>query len=217
MLVGLFYWYINLFMFLFKLTLIPTKIQSFFEFLIGVMFDMFRGQLGSKLLVDGVFFFPFFFTVFFFVLTYNLLGLLPFGFTITAHIIITFFFALLFNLSFFFVGLYMHSINFFLLFVPRDAPFALIPLIVVIEILSYLIRSFSLSLRLFANMMAGHCLLHVLSLFFFKLYVQTFLFFLGLIFVIFCVFILEFVIALLQTYVFVMLLLVYLTEALALH
>lgn len=184
------------------------------EFVYLFILGMVKQQSG----IQGQNFFPFFFFVFWFILFSNLLGLLPYGFTVTGHIIITFFLALSFNLSFFIYGLYNHGLKFFLLFLPKGAPSFLIPLLVVIETLSYLLRTLSLSIRLFANMMAGHTLMFILSSFILSFLNIGFLGFFPVLLVftlLFCVFILEVGIGFLQAYVFVILLSIYLKDGIS--
>ena len=128
--------------------------------------------------------------------------------------------ALSFNLGFIFLGFYLHNVKFLTLFVPSGVPKALLPLILVIEVISYLIRTFSLSLRLFANMMAGHTLLHILSSF-----VVAFLLIGGLLvsfsviplLLVLAVMLLEIGIAFLQAYVFTILLCIYANDSINLH
>lgn len=202
---------IFLFFGVYNATLIPNYWQSVIELMYKFVFDTLNQQAGLK----GQKFFPIFFSTFIFIMFANLIGLLPFGVTVTAQIIVTFALAFSFNLGFFFLGLIYHRLKFFNLFVPSDAPSALVPLIVVIEIVSYAIRTFSLSLRLFANMMAGHTLLHILSSFIIKfwqggLYLIA-IFPFGLVLIIT---VLEFGIAFLQAYVFMILLCIYLNDSL---
>jgi len=195
---------------------LPARWQVVIESLYLFVLEMVQQQAGYK----AYRYFPLFATTFFFILGANLLGLTPFAFTITSHIIITFTLALAFNIGFAFVGLVFHKLHFFSFFVPKGVPVWLLPLIVVIEVVSYLIRTFSLSLRLFANMMAGHTLLQILSSF-----VIAFLNTHGLIillaivpfFLVFFVTALEVGIAFLQAYVFTILLCIYVNDALNLH
>ena len=156
-------------MFLFKFLKNFYFFENFYDFLFKTIYLFLIDILIQQTHGDGIKYFPFFFNIFLFILCCNFFGLLPFSFTITAHLSITFFFALSFNLGFFFIGLLKHKLVSFLLFVPQGAPKPLLPLIVIIEIVSYLIRTFSLSIRLFANMMAGHCLLFIISSFVFTL------------------------------------------------
>lgn len=188
-------------------------VENFYDFL----FDMLR-QTGN--FPKGLPFFPVFVTIFFLVLSLNLIGLLPFGFTVTSHIIVTFFLAFSFNLSFFILGFQKHGLYFLKLFVPSGVPKVLLPLIVVIEVVSYFIRTFSLSLRLFANMMAGHTLLQILSGFVLALGgVVGLLSFFSVVpfFLVLAVTALEIAIAFIQAYVFTILLFIYLNDSLNLH
>jgi ATP synthase subunit 6 len=166
------------------------------------------GDLGKK-------YYIIIFSIFFLIISSNLLGMLPFGFTLTAHLSLTFFLAFSVNLGLIVLGFYKNKFNFLLLFVPKGAPLFLMPLIVVIEVVSYLIRTFSLSIRLFANMMAGHCPLFVISMFIFILvdfYSHLVMFPIFMIYVL--IFILEFAIAVLQAYVFTILVCIYLNDSL---
>jgi len=141
----------------------------------------------------------------------NLVGLIPFNFTVTSHLCVTLFLALGFNLGFLVWGLRYHGFRFFGLFVPSGAPVFLLPLIVVIEVVSYLIRPVSLALRLFANMMAGHTLVHIILGF--AAGAST----VGVVMAsvgIFAVTLLEGGIAVLQAYVFVVLCCIYTRDAL---
>jgi F-type H+-transporting ATPase subunit a len=158
-----------LLLFLFKFIKNFYLYESLYELLFKNIYLFILDIIIQQTHGEGIKYFPFFFNIFIFILCCNFFGLLPFSFTITAHLSITFFFALSFNLGFFFIGILKHKFAFFLLFVPQGAPKALLPLIVIIEVVSYLIRTFSLSIRLFANMMAGHCLLYIISSFVFTL------------------------------------------------
>lgn len=196
--------------------LIPARWQVLAESFYIFVLDMVYQQAGKK----AYRYFPLFITTFFFILGANLIGLTPFAFTLTSHIIITFTLALAFNIGFAFVGLFFHKLRFFTLFVPKGVPTLLLPLIVVIEVVSYVIRTFSLSLRLFANMMAGHTLLQILASFVIAfLNTNGLLIVLGLIpfFLVFFVTVLEVGIAFLQAYVFTILLCIYVNDALNLH
>jgi ATP synthase subunit 6 len=141
--------------------------------------------------------------------------MLPFGYTITAHFIVTFFLSFIINLGLIIYGFYLHKFNFLKLFDPEGTPSLLRPLIIVIEVISYLIRTFSLSIRLFANMMAGHCLLFVISSFaIICLSKFSIIMFIPFIFIYIAIFILEFCIAFLQAYVFTILVCIYLKDSL---
>lgn len=139
--------------------LVPTRIQSMAELSYEFVANMLRDSAGE----EGMKFFPFVFTVFMFVMTANLIGIIPYAFTVTSHLIITLSLALLVFLTVFLYGLYKNGLKFFKLFVPHGIPFYILPLIVVIEIISFLSRPVSHSVRLFANMLAGHITLKVFA------------------------------------------------------
>ncbi|MBY0354248.1 MAG: F0F1 ATP synthase subunit A [Rickettsiales bacterium] len=158
-------------------------------------------------------FIPFMFTVFFFVLTANLLGLVPYSFTVTSHIIVTFALSALVFLGVTAVGFYHHGLHFLKMFVPSGVPLPLIPLLVPIEVISYLARPITLSIRLAANMTAGHILLKVVAGFVIALGIAgvvPLLLLVGLIGF-------EVFIAFLQAYIFTILTCVYLHDALHMH
>jgi len=192
--------------------LVPTSFQLVLEGLYSFILTMIREQTASAALP----FFPLIFLVFSFIILSNLLGLFPFSFTLTAQFALTFALALSFNLAFLFQGFASHGLTFLRLFVPSEAPAVLVPLIVAIEVVSYTIRTFSLSIRLFANMMAGHTLLHILATFALKMAQSGgLLLFVALLpfLLVMAVFVLEFAIALIQAYVFAILLCIYANDA----
>jgi F-type H+-transporting ATPase subunit a len=141
--------------------IIPGRLQALAESTYEFVHDMATGQIGE----EGRRFFPFIFSIFMFVLMGNLLGLLPYAFTFTSHIAVTFVLALIVFVLVTAVGLVMHGWHFFTYFFPQGAPKALAPLIIPIEVISYLSRVVSLSVRLFANMVAGHVMLIVFASF----------------------------------------------------
>jgi F-type H+-transporting ATPase subunit a len=157
--------------------------------------------------------FPILFTLFNYILLCNLLGLLPFGFTLTAHIVQTFSLGFSIFLGIVIFGINSHKQKFLTLFVPEGVNIIFAFFLVFIELVSYIIRPFSLSVRLFANMLAGHTLLAILSSFVLILAASSYWFIalLPLLFVIFVV-ILECAIALIQSYVFVILVCIYINE-----
>jgi F-type H+-transporting ATPase subunit a len=156
-------------------------------------------------------YFPFVFSLFMFVLFCNMLGMLPYSFTVTSHIIVTFALAAIIFLGVTIIGFVNHGIGYLKLFIPSGVPLFLLPLIVIIEIISYLSRPVSLSVRLFANMMAGHTMLKVFGGFVISLGVLG-----GLLPLSFTVALtgLEILIAFLQAYVFAILTCIYLNDAL---
>lgn len=198
----------------FYLSIVPSKLQIFLEFVYNFIFTILKQQAGYK----GRFYFPLLFFIFFFILLSNLIGLFPLSFTLTSHIFVTFYLAFSLNFGMIILGFAKHNLKFLLIFVPKGAPKGLLPLIVVIEVISYLLRTFSLSVRLFANMMAGHTLLHILSSFVLQLQSAGNGLFSILPYVItLMVMVLELAIALIQAYVFVILVSIYLKDSLELH
>lgn len=139
--------------------LVPGRLQSISEMAYEFVASMLRDAAGSQ----GMKFFPFVFSLFMFVLVANLFGLFPYFFTITSHIIVTFALALLVIGTVVIYGFMKHGFGFLKLFVPQGVPGVLIPLVVLIEIISFLSRPISLSVRLFANMLAGHITLKVFA------------------------------------------------------
>jgi F-type H+-transporting ATPase subunit a len=139
--------------------LVPARMQSIAELSYEFVADTIKASSGT----EGMKFFPFVFTIFMFVLFANIIGLIPYAFTVTSHIIITATLALLVFLTVTVYGFYRHGLHFLKLFVPSGIPIAILPMIVFIEILSYLSRPVSHSIRLFANMLAGHITLKVFA------------------------------------------------------
>jgi F-type H+-transporting ATPase subunit a len=138
---------------------VPTRLQSAAELTYEFVATMLRSTAGQ----EGMRFFPFVFTIFMFVLTLNMLGLIPYAFTVTSHIIITAALALTVFFTVLIYGLMRHGLHFFNLFVPKGVPGYILPMIVAIEILSFISRPISHSVRLFANMLAGHIALKVFA------------------------------------------------------
>ncbi len=193
--------------------LVPGRWQSAAEMTYEFIAQTLRDSAGS----DGMRFFPFVFTLFMFVLVSNLWGMFPYFFTVTAHIIITAALALAVILLVVFYGLKRHKFGFFLLFVPKGVPGAILPFIVVIEVLSFLSRPLSLSIRLFANMLAGHITLKVFAGFVIGLASLGVVGVLGAILPLaatVALTALEFLVAALQAYVFAILTCLYLNDAL---
>ena len=140
---------------------VPGRLQALAEGAYEFVHDLAIGQIGE----EGKRFFPFIFTLFMFILVGNLLGLLPYAFTFTSHIAVTFALAAVVFVLITVVALVIHGRRFFGYFFPEGAPVALAPLIIPIELISYLSRPVSLSVRLFANMVAGHVMLKVFASF----------------------------------------------------
>ncbi len=190
--------------------LVPSKIQLITEMSYSFVAKMINDTAGS----NAKPFFPFIFTLFMFVLFCNMIGMLPYSFTVTSHIIVTFVLAAIVFIGVTIIGFVKHGIKYLELFVPKGVPLALLPLIVVIEIISYLSRPVSLSVRLFANMMAGHTMLKVFGGFVISLGLLG-----GWLPLSFSVALtgLEILVAFLQAYVFAILTCIYLNDALNLH
>jgi F-type H+-transporting ATPase subunit a len=141
--------------------LVPGRLQSGVETIYEFIADTVRQSAGE----EGMKFFPFIFSIFAFVLVCNLIGLVPYSFTVTSHIIITASLAVLVFIIVIGYGFWKNGLKFLQLFVPSGVPGWLLPLIVVIEIISFLSRPLSLSVRLFANMLAGHIALSIIASF----------------------------------------------------
>jgi F-type H+-transporting ATPase subunit a len=200
-----------------KRALVPSRRQSVAEISYTFVADMIRSAAGSA----GLQFFPFIYALFLFVLFANLFGLIPFihAFTVTSHIIVTLTLALVVFTMVIVVGVYKHGIGFLRLFVP-DVPWYMLPLLTPIEVISFLSRPLSLSVRLFANMLAGHIMLSVFGGFVVSLAAAGGAFsvlsiapLIGII----GISALEFLVAFLQAYVFAILTCIYLNDALHLH
>ena len=193
-----------------KKSLIPSKIQIITEMCYSFIAKMINDTAGS----NAKPFFPFIFTLFMFVLFCNMVGMLPYAFTVTSHIIVTLMLATVVFIGVTIIGFIKHGFKYLELFVPKGVPVALLPLIVIIEIISYLSRPVSLSVRLFANMMAGHTMLKVFGGFVISLGLLG-----GWLPLSFSVALtgLEILVAFLQAYVFAILTCIYLNDALNLH
>ena len=142
-------------------SLVPGRLQSTAELTYEFVANTIRSTAGT----EGMRFFPFVFTLFTFILAVNLIGLIPYSFTVTTHIVITATLALSVFLTVLVYGFWKHGLHFFNLFVPKGIPIYILPLIVFIEVLSFLSRPISHSVRLFANMLAGHITLKVFASF----------------------------------------------------
>lgn len=190
---------------------VPNKKQALAELLYGFVDNMLTTNVSGYSAID---YFPFIFTLFFYVLSCNVLGLMPYGFTVTSHITITFALGLMVAVFVTVVGFCRHGIKFFNIFLPPGTPWWLMPLMAAIEVLTYFARSVTLAIRLGANMIAGHTMLKVVALFvaqisvFFAVVPFAFLILLNL---------LELFVAALQAYIFAILTCVYLNSVINLH
>ena len=191
---------------------VPGRLQSAAELAYEFIAGMLRSATGEK----GMRFFPMVFCLFIFILICNLVGLLPYSFTVTSHIVVTATLAMAVFLTVIVVGIYEHGFGFFKLFVPSGVPIYILPLVVAIEVISFFTRPLSHSVRLFANMLAGHITLNVFGSFVVMLLgagaavkalaVLPFAMTIGLD-------ALELLVAFLQAYVFAMLTCMYLNDA----
>ena len=193
--------------------LVPGRWQSSAELTYEFMAKTLRDAAGS----EGMRFFPFVFSLFIFILIANLLGMVPYFFTVTSQIIITATMAMMVILTVIIYGFMRHGLGFFRLFVPSGLPMALLPFVTFIEVLSFLSRPISLSIRLFGNMLAGHITLKVFAGFVVALGSAGFAGILGAVLPLFGIVALtalEFLVSALQAYVFAILTCLYLNDAL---
>ena len=198
-----------------KASIIPSKSQSLVELTYEFIADMIGDNIGK----EGMKYLSFIFSLFIFILLGNLLGMLPYSFTWTSHIIVTFAISFFIFILVTFIAIAKHGLLKFLgFFAPSGVPKAMLILLVPIEVISYLSRPVSLSVRLFANMMAGHTLLKVIGGFVFVLGANSFIIG-GALPVAFLIALtgLEIVIAFLQAYVFAILTCLYINDAIHLH
>ena len=193
-------------------SLVPGRLQSVAEISYEFVANMVTNSAGT----EGMKFFPFVFTLFMFVLFANIIGLIPYTFTVMSHIIITSALAALVFLVVVVYGFWKNGLRFFNLFVPKGIPIYILPLVVVIEVMSFLSRPISHSVRLFANMLAGHITLQVFAGFVTMLGGLGILGFLGAALpfaLVVALYALELLVALLQAYVFAILTCIYLNDA----
>jgi F-type H+-transporting ATPase subunit a len=189
--------------------LVPSRWQSAAELSYEFIANMIRDNVGSA----GRPYFPFIFTLFMFVLFGNLIGMVPYTFTYTSHIAVTFALAAFIFIGVTLIALARHGWHFFTFFAPKGMPLVLQLLLVPIEVISYLIRPMTLSIRLFANMMAGHTMLVIFAGFVVAMGIFGVLpLALNIFFIL-----LELLVAVLQAYVFTILTCIYLNDAIHLH
>jgi ATP synthase subunit 6 len=194
--------------------IIPSPFQNLVEELHFFILSTVHQQATSR----GIAFFPIIMFNFIYILSANLVSLLPFSFTLTAVFLSVLLLALSFNVFFLFLGLRLNGFKFFYLFYRQDLELALRLFLVPIEVFSYCLRTISLSIRLFANMMAGHTLLHIISGFIiYTLPTVPFVLDIFLILLIVAIFMLELMVAFLQAFIFTILLSIYLNDALNPH
>ena len=190
-------------------SIIPSRMQLLSEMSYNFIAQLLNDTVGDQ----GKKYFPFVFSIFMFVLIGNMLGMVPYSFTFTSHIIVTFALAAVVFIGVTVLGFAKHGLHFFSFFVVPGLPWYMLPILIPIEVISYLARPISLSVRLFANMLAGHTLLKVFAGFVLPLS------FLGVVPLAFIVALtgLEILIAFLQAYVFAILTCLYINDAINLH
>jgi F-type H+-transporting ATPase subunit a len=190
-------------------SIIPSRMQLMSELSYNFIAQLLNDTVGN----EGKKYFPFVFSIFMFVLIGNMLGMLPYSFTFTSHIIVTFALAALVFIGVTVLGFAKHRLHFFSFFVVPGLPWYMLPILIPIEVISYLARPISLSVRLFANMLAGHTLLKVFAGFVLPLGIA------GVVPLTFIVALtgLEILIAFLQAYVFAILTCMYINDAIHLH
>jgi F-type H+-transporting ATPase subunit a len=188
---------------------VPGRWQLLAELSYQFIAKMVSDNIGK----EGRTYFPLIFSIFMFVLFGNLLGMIPYSFTFTSHIAVTLTMALLIFILVTVIAFIKHGFKFFSFFLPAGVPIVLAPLMIAIEVISYFTRPFSLSVRLFANMMAGHTLLKVIGGFVVPLGIFGIVPIAGLV----AVMGLEFLIAFLQAYIFTILTCIYINDAIHLH
>ena len=194
--------------------LVPSKWSIALESIYASINSMVREQLGKEV------YYPFIYSLFFFILIANLSGNVPYSFTITTSIMVSIGFSFTILIAVTILGLSIHRLKFFSYFVPSGTPLALVGLLVIIETISYLARAFSLGLRLFANMLGGHTLMKILASFLYKMFGSSvivavitlipFALFLGIM-------LLELAVSCIQAYVFTILTCSYIKDAVELH
>jgi F-type H+-transporting ATPase subunit a len=199
--------------FISRRAMVPGRMQSLVEISYEFVANMIKDNVGH----EGRPYFPFIFTLFMFILACNMLGMLPYSFTVTSQVVVTFGLAFVVFIGVTIIGFIKHGLGFFKFFLPHGVPGFLAPLVIPIEVLSYLIRPVSLGLRLFANLTAGHTMLKVFAGFIVPL--GAFYIIPGVIpmAAVIGLTVLEFAIAFLQAYVFAVLSCIYLHDAIHMH
>lgn len=190
-------------------TFIPSFTQICIDSCLVFVFGVIDKQIGKK----GYIYFPFVLTLFFFILFSNLYGIAPFSFSPTSHVLVTFFFSVMVWFMAIFIGILENGVSFYKLFVP-NVPLFMLPFLVIIEIISYIIRVFSLAIRLAANITAGHVLMFTIAGFAVKLFKLNWFAALFAGFLLLLIFLLELGVAFLQAYVFITLVCIYFNDSL---
>jgi F-type H+-transporting ATPase subunit a len=199
--------------------LVPNAWQSFVEIIYDFVLNLVNEQISGSSSVKQRFF-PFIFVTFTFLLFSNLIGMIPYSFTVTSHFIVTLGLSFSLFIGVTIVGFQTHGLHFFSLLLPQGVPLPLAPFLVLLELISYCFRALSLGIRLFANMMAGHSLVKILSGFAWTMLSMggiMYLAHLAPLLIVFALIGLELGVAVLQAYVFTILICIYLNDAINLH
>ncbi len=194
---------------LLDLKLIPSNIQIFVEHLYNFVFGLVKQQIN----INGYAYFPIILTLFLFILVANLIGMSLYSFTLTSHVGIAFALSFSFFIGIVFIGILIQKKSFVNTFIPAGAPKVLTPFLIGIEIISYFSRPFSLGIRLFANLMSGHTLLAILANFAFLISQKNIIIAILPFILIVAIVGLEAMIAVLQAYVFTVLVCIYLNDS----
>jgi len=200
-----------------SISIVPHRWQSIVEFMYGMVLGMVIDNVGGN---RNQYFFPLIFSIFFFIVSMNLIGLIPYSFTVTSHFIVTFALSLTIFLGINIICVKVHKLEFFSLFLPAGTPVPLAFLLVPVELILYIFRPLSLAIRLFCNMMAGHTLLKIFAGFAWSLMsFSGILFFMQYVplLTLLPLFGLELAVAIIQAFVFSLLTCIYLNDALNLH
>jgi F-type H+-transporting ATPase subunit a len=197
-----------------NIKLLPSKWSLLLESIFASINSMVREQLGKEMYL------PMIYSTFLFILFANLIGNVPYSYAITSSIVVSIGLSFTIIMGVTILGLSIHKIHFFSFFIPAGTPLALVPLLVLIELISYIARAFSLGIRLFSNITAGHTLLKILSTFLYQMFTGSIL--IAIITLIpFALFLaiigLELAVSFIQAYVFTLLLLSYIKDAIDLH
>jgi F-type H+-transporting ATPase subunit a len=197
-----------------SIKLLPSNWSLLLESIFASINSMVREQLGKEIYL------PFIYSTFIFILVANLIGNIPYSYAITTSIVVSIGLSFTIIIGVTILGLYVHKIHFFSFFIPAGTPLALVPLLVLIELISYIARAFSLGIRLFSNITAGHSLLKILSTFLYQMFTGSVLIAIVTLipFALFLAIIgLELAVSFIQAYVFTLLLLSYIKDAIDLH
>lgn len=199
---------------LFNMTTFDLRLKpSYFQLIIEKVFDFLLTLIRQQMSISGYLYFPMIFSLFLTIIIYNLIGMTIYSFTVTSHVVIAFTLSFSFFFAIVFTGILIQKKDFINTFIPSGAPKVIKPFLICIEIISYISRPFSLGIRLFANLMAGHTLLAILSGFAFLVSKKNILFFLIPLTLIFAIVGLEVMICLLQAYVFTVLVSIYYNDS----